>query len=160
MPEAKEGEDGGGGGGGGRHRHGHSAARHHAGIHMEKSRVAIFASGPPHYDTIISIHGAWRPVRNRCSSHRRQQGEDGGSADGGGGGIGGRNSASASSGGGGGGGKKGTSELFAPNEGTHDVFLTPSVVPRGRMGSLSSRHDSEDIMCVRVCGYGDEKRRQ
>ncbi len=116
----------------------------HAGIHMEKSRVAIFAAGPPNFDTIISIHGAWRVVRNRCAVRRGHGGGSGTGGDGDG------------EGGGGGGGsqvKKGTWELTAAanNEGTHDTFLTPSVAlpvegQHRRSLSASSKAQSEDMI--------------
>jgi hypothetical protein len=113
----------------------------HAGIHMEKSRIAIFAAGPPNFDTIISIHGAWRVVRNRCTVQRAADSGSGTGMDGKDGGSGG-----------GGGVKKGTWELTsAANEGTHDTFLTPSVAPpsaalRRRSFSASSKAESEDMI--------------
>lgn len=101
----------------------------HPGIHMEKSRVAIFAATPPNFDTIISIHGAWKTVKNRCA-HRSKGG-----------------------GGGGTGVKKGTQELNATmNEGTHDTLLTPSIAlpaagrHRGRRSLSSSKAESEEMI--------------
>jgi hypothetical protein len=124
----------------------------HASIHMEKSRMAIFAAGPPNFDTIISIHGAWREVRNRCTVHHA--GGSGGAA----GGVGT---------GGGGGVKKGTWELTsAANEGTHDTFLTPSVAPfggppgRGEAGgralSVSSKAESEEMILTGAVALDEE----
>lgn len=110
----------------------------HAGIHMEKSRVAIFASGPPNFDTIISIHGAWKEVKNRCAAASSKARKRGGEGDAGKG------------------VKKGTWELNATmNEGTHDTFLTPSMAPPpagrhgggGRGRSLSSsKAESEEMI--------------
>ena len=88
-------------------------------IKMEKSRVAIFAAGPPHFDTIISIHGAWRRVRNRCCIHTNVAGVEDVDVS-----------------------QKGTLELLAA-EGTHDTFLTPSVQPR-HTPSLSVREASTE----------------
>ena len=128
-------------------------------IAMEKSRIAIFASGPPHFDTIISIHGAWRRVRNRCCVHPPSTSSS--------------SSSSSSSNGAGAAGaaaagagaafsstnryhkkRKGSSDM-QPNggEGTHDTFLTPSIVPRsgaGGRGSLlaSSKYDSTEHIIV------------
>jgi Mg2+ and Co2+ transporter CorA len=45
-----------------------AASHDFADIALETSRLAIFAAGPPHFDTIITIHGAWQRVRNRCCS--------------------------------------------------------------------------------------------
>jgi hypothetical protein len=36
-------------------------------IRIEKSQLAVFASGPPDLDTVVTLQGAWKPARTRCS---------------------------------------------------------------------------------------------
>lgn len=116
-------------------------------IAMEKSRIGIFASGPPHFDTIISIHGAWRRVRNRCCVHPPS--DNGSSST-----DAARAAAAASSpdshhpkk-------RKGSLEMQRIGQGTHDTFLTPSLVSRSRAGGggsrlASSQYDSTEHIVV------------
>jgi len=117
-------------------------------IAIEKSRIAIFASGPPHFDTIISIHGAWWRVRNRCCVHPPSSSSSSRAS------TAAAAFAAASSsynhhlkk-------RKASSEIQSVGEGIHDTFLTPSVAPRsgpGKQGSplTSIRFDSEDHIIV------------
>lgn len=123
-------------------------------IAMEKSRIAIFASGPPHFDTIISIHGAWRRVRNRCCVHP-PSGSSSSSTDAGAAATAAAAAASSSSDSHHPKKRKGSLEMQPIGEGTHDTFLTPSIVPRsgaqgGKWSSLlaSSQADSTENIIV------------
>lgn len=119
-------------------------------IAMEKSRIAIFASGPPHFDTIISIHGAWWRVRNRCCVHLPSSSSSSSRAS---------TAAAAFAAAASSSYKhhlkkrKASLEIQSIGEGIHDTFLTPSVAPRSRPGKegsplASTRFDSKDHIIV------------
>lgn len=63
-------------------------------IRIEKSQLAVFASGPPDLDTVVTLQGAWKPAKTRCS--RETAGASRSEGDGGQGGGGTRGEAAMS----------------------------------------------------------------
>jgi Mg2+ and Co2+ transporter CorA len=92
-------------------------------IRIEKSRIAIFAAGPPNFDTIISIHGAWRRVRNRCCIRSKEEtAQDQRSS------------------------PKSGMELLAVEGASHDTFLTPSIMPHKQLPTPTRQDSAENII--------------